>query len=313
MILSIIIPIYNISSYISRCIDSIYWQGANESHFEIIAINDGSTDNSSEEVKKYQRSHCNIQLIEKENGGVSSARNVGISKATGKYVIFVDPDDELLPYSMLKLIDFCSENEDNVVFFRSFSEELGGEVYKWNDKFGDNETVASNDVINRGYIRGSVCGGAYKLSFIKQHHLTFIEGMRNGEDTAFSFFAMHYAGYVRFYDLKVYNVVGREGSASRTYNMSRVKSMVESINMVDEVVGKIDKESDILQYLRYQLRSNLFSDAKQTTGVSYDMLLRLGLCNNPRIRLNNRRFNRWKVFLMNFSQHLFYVISNLKH
>lgn len=310
---SIIIPIYNVGKYIDRCLNSIYNQSVDYDSFEVIAINDGSTDNSSEEVKKFQRNHCNIKLIEKENGGVSSARNVGISKAVGKYVIFVDPDDELLPYSMPKLIDFCLKNEDNVVFFRSFSEELGREVYKWSDKFGDNETVASNDVINRGYIRGSVCGGAYKLSFIKQHNLTFIEGMRNGEDTTFRAFAMHYASNVKFNDIKLYNVVGREGSASRSFNEARVKACIESLGKVDEKIMQIKSNCPVLQYLRYQLRSNLFWTAHHTQGMSYSRLLKLGLKKRHHISHKDIHFHRREIMLMNLSPRLFYFISGTKH
>ena len=88
---SVIIPVYNSEKTIKRCIDSITLQ--NRSDVEIIVINDGSTDESESICKALQNEHENIIYIHQENGGVSSARNLGLSVATGEFVMFVDSDD----------------------------------------------------------------------------------------------------------------------------------------------------------------------------------------------------------------------------
>lgn len=93
MKISIIVPIYNCEKYLEQCIGSLVKQ--TYSDIEIILVNDGSTDSSLSICKKYSETDDRIQVINKKNGGVSSARNVGIKVSTGEYVIFVDADDWL--------------------------------------------------------------------------------------------------------------------------------------------------------------------------------------------------------------------------
>ncbi len=90
-LISIIVPIYNVEKYLKRCIDSIINQ--TYTNLEIILVNDGSTDNSKAICDKYKNLDERVKLIDKENGGLSDARNVGINYATGKYIGFIDADD----------------------------------------------------------------------------------------------------------------------------------------------------------------------------------------------------------------------------
>ena len=112
ILLSIIIPCYNCSPVIIRCLDSIDYPDA-----EIIIVDDGSTDNSAQVVTDYAQVHTNVHLIQKENGGVSSARNVGIEAANGKYLMFVDADDYLVPGGIKRIIELAEEKKADVVKF----------------------------------------------------------------------------------------------------------------------------------------------------------------------------------------------------
>ncbi len=89
--ISVIVPVYNVEKYVGRCIDSILNQTFTD--FELILVNDGSTDNSGVLCDKYAKSDDRIKVIHKKNGGVSSARNIGIDNAVGDYIMFVDSDD----------------------------------------------------------------------------------------------------------------------------------------------------------------------------------------------------------------------------
>jgi glycosyltransferase involved in cell wall biosynthesis len=91
--ISVIIPIFNVEAYISKCLDSVFNQPFTD--IELICINDGSPDKSRDIVIEYQKKHPNIRLIDRENGGLSAARNTGIKNATGKYLLFLDSDDYL--------------------------------------------------------------------------------------------------------------------------------------------------------------------------------------------------------------------------
>ena len=93
--LSIIVPVYNVEKYLERCINSLINQDLCRNEYEIIIVNDGSTDYSGDIAKAIQSKVENIHLYEQVNGGLSAARNTGLKYACGKYVIFVDSDDYL--------------------------------------------------------------------------------------------------------------------------------------------------------------------------------------------------------------------------
>ena len=95
--LSIIIPVYNVEPYIAKCLDSCLQQDLPADEYEIIVVNDGSPDNSVVIVKDYMQRYLNVRLVNRENGGLSAARNTGLAHANGYYVAFLDDDDEWVP------------------------------------------------------------------------------------------------------------------------------------------------------------------------------------------------------------------------
>ena len=112
-LLSIVIPVYNCAPVVLRCLDSIDYHSA-----EIIVVDDGSTDDSAEVVRSYIANHPNVHLIQKENGGASSARNIGIETASGKYLMFVDADDYLVPDGIERVIDLAEKEEADIVKYK---------------------------------------------------------------------------------------------------------------------------------------------------------------------------------------------------
>ena len=103
--ISVIVPVYNVRDYIERCVNSITHQ--TYGNLEILLVDDGSTDGSSEICDKLSRDDDRIIVIHKENGGLSSARNLAIDKARGEYLFFVDSDDYILPGIIEKLYNAC--------------------------------------------------------------------------------------------------------------------------------------------------------------------------------------------------------------
>lgn len=114
--LSIIIPVYNVESYIKHCLDSIKAQTMND--FEIIIVNDGATDNSETIIKEYQKNNpaLIIKYFKKENGGLASARNYGVKYAEGDYISFIDPDDYLDNNTYEDLKIYMDEKIDVIKF-----------------------------------------------------------------------------------------------------------------------------------------------------------------------------------------------------
>lgn len=113
-LLSIIVPVYNAEEYVKVCLDSLLHQ--NIDNYEIICVNDGSRDNSLSILLDYEKINHKIKVINKENGGVSSARNMGINSASGKWIWFVDSDD-YIPFNCL---DYLVSNLEDDIDYLAF-------------------------------------------------------------------------------------------------------------------------------------------------------------------------------------------------
>lgn len=113
---SVIVPVYNTENYLQECIDSIMEQSF--PNMEIILVDDGSTDNSSEICDIYNKRYACIKVVHKENGGLSSARNAGLEKATGDWIGFVDSDDKLIPNIYNSLISLNKVDADIITMGR---------------------------------------------------------------------------------------------------------------------------------------------------------------------------------------------------
>ncbi len=124
-IVSIIVPVYNQEKYLEQCFRSILQQSCSE--IELIAVNDGSTDSSGEIIKKWAATDSRVKPIEKENGGLSDARNRGIQAAKGEYLLFVDGDDWIAPDTVQILVDIAQKEQADMVifnFYKYYSEGL---------------------------------------------------------------------------------------------------------------------------------------------------------------------------------------------
>ena len=123
--ISIIIPVYNVEDYLSQCLDSVLSQDFDD--FEVICVNDGSTDNSLIILEKYAKLDSRIKIISQINGGLGSARNTGLKHANGEYVMFIDSDDYISEGSLKKIYyNAVSNNSDIVIFeFCQFGEDKG--------------------------------------------------------------------------------------------------------------------------------------------------------------------------------------------
>lgn len=113
--ISVIIPVYNTEKYIEKCLESLAGQTMQD--FEVIIVNDGSTDNSKKVIKDYMKnSNLDIRYLEKENGGLASARNYGVERALGKYISFLDSDDYLDKNLFSNLEKYMDEDIDLIKF-----------------------------------------------------------------------------------------------------------------------------------------------------------------------------------------------------
>lgn len=203
---SIIIPVYNLESVIDRCLDSVLAQ--TWPNLEILVIDDGSYDQSRKIIAEYAKTDERVRLFSCTHAGVSSTRNVGIQKASGEYLLFVDGDDQIAPDMVEKYIDAFTEKDDIV---------LGGIRIR---ETGISEIVLSPDpgtCSRKEFIKklcndtsglyGYTAGKMYRRSLIDHYHLLFPLDMNAQEDLSFALsvyaVAEHincicYAGYYYF-------------------------------------------------------------------------------------------------------------------
>lgn len=189
---SVIIPVYNAKETLRRCLDSLVRQQFSD--YELLLINDGSTDDSDAICHEYANTYSCIRYFAKENGGVSSARNLGLDQAKGEYILFVDSDDYVSENYFASLSDALENAAADLLLFgyRNFggvSTEWDTGVFYENTEVGVAEQISS---AMRQYLFSSLWSKAFKRRIIEQHNIRFANDLAIGEDQAFIFtYAMH--------------------------------------------------------------------------------------------------------------------------
>lgn len=169
MLISIIVPIYNVQEYLSLCLGSLERQI--DTHMEVILVNDGSTDNSFAICEEFAQKHSNTIIINKENGGLSDARNAGTVIAQGNYIYYLDSDDWLAPDAIKTLYDFALANNCEIV--------QGGFYYAYEDYLLYDNSIKTAQVLNREgamfelitneSVKDFSWGKLYRADIVKKH------------------------------------------------------------------------------------------------------------------------------------------------
>lgn len=188
--ISVIIPVYNVEKYLRECLDSVVNQTLRD--IEIICINDGSTDNSLEILREYEKQDSRIKIIDKKNEGAGAARNLGLKSATGDYVIFFDSDDYMEFTALEKLYQNITDNNADISICKSYEFYDGEENkrvmdYAIKNQLIDNKSVFSPQEVNK-YIFQFCVGWPwdklYRREFVLKNGLTF-QNLHHSNDTRF--------------------------------------------------------------------------------------------------------------------------------
>ena len=310
--LSIIIPVYNTQDYVDKCIMSCLNQDLESNKFEIIIINDGSTDNSGKIIQKYTEKHSNIKSITKQNGGVSSARNVGIEAAKGEYILFVDSDDTIAENSLNKIISKLDRQRNELLILNSIIYKSGikiKEEYKFPPELSE-KTLSGIELFKSEYHRGSVCGVAFKRKFILDYKLNFSIELKNVEDSLFMSMVFLYAKSISHLNLDFYKVAVREGSASRIWHYDKIKDMLKSLGEVNDFIEKnslTDDQLAILNIKAYGIISNSMFQFFSINNLNRYSELKSIIKKSRLYPINTygARHYRFKIYLLNLSFDLF--------
>lgn len=283
---SVIIPVYNSEKTIKRCIESITSQKRTD--VEIIIINDGSTDMSEGFCKNLQNEYNNIVYIHKENGGVSSARNSGLSVARGKYVMFVDSDDYVDGKCFEILDSYTKSNADYYQFV--FSIEANGTVKEdksWPECCVNTESEKEAFIIESVVTRSinSCWAKLYKREIIEKKGLRFCEELSVGEDLTFVFAFLLSADKFERIDSRIYFVdVSNEESLSRRYRENLSEQLIcvyeNMLNALEESNIKGNSVKNSLAWLHYRNAYSVVNDlTKSKLGFFERRKKLLDMCN----------------------------------
>jgi len=215
ILISFVVPVYNVEKYLNECLDSIFDPSVDASLYEVIAVNDGSTDGSPAILETYTR-HENFMIINQENHGLSVTRNVGIKHAIGKYVFFIDSDDYLASDSVDKLLQFAATSDCDIIKFNLLHLLMNAdEVIDYPEKVGNGEPLMTGkDSFSRDFLAGS-CARLLRREFLLNHELFFYPGIKY-EDFEWSPRCLFYARKLAYPRIPLYIYRERPGSIITT-------------------------------------------------------------------------------------------------
>lgn len=250
---SVVLPVYNVESYLEECLDSLLKQTLKE--FELIAINDGSTDRSFSILKEYENKFINIKIINQKNKGLSATRNVGIENSTGEYLLFVDSDDMLKENALELLYSFSKSNSlDLTVYDALRVDEITGKVdseFYSREKVFNKNILSDNEfmlaVIKKGMLHTPF--HFYSRKFILENNLRFEEGLLH-EDEIFSMTSYQHITKVGYIKDQLYIRRYRENSIMSANPYENMRSLNSYLYILDEFNKLIDNNQEKKAFIK---------------------------------------------------------------
>lgn len=243
---SIILPIYNVEKYLDECIKSLINQSYR--NIEILAMNDGSKDNSINIINRYAKKDNRITIISDKNKGQGACRNKAIKIASGKYLFFMDSDDYLDINTIEILIKKIMELDSDIIIYNG----IAFDDYDNNIKFHKNKYFNINNNISNKIYSGrefakfglnyiSPCIKLYNKNFIKENNIFFTEG-KYGEDVEFWYKCCLYANKISYVDFIGYYRRYRANSTMTGENIRVIKDRIENLINLKAIVNMVDEE-----------------------------------------------------------------------
>lgn len=266
-LVSVIIPCYNLHSYILQCLESVAAQ--DYPNYEVIVVDDGSRDDSREIIDAFLRDNPRFSLISKENGGLSSARNAGIRAAAGRWITFIDGDDWVGPGYISGMMDGLRRYPAQLCTAGAQSIHM---------RTGETKTVRKTTA-EYGVLRENldhyhswvyVWARMYSLDIIREHELCFDEQVRYGEDRPFNFSYLQYVREYLFVEDRSYRYrVLREGSLGtgivypkqKGYTFGYPKQFLNTVGDIRQVEALLSKNQKLTGHAADMLLSDLLNAA----------------------------------------------------
>lgn len=266
MRLSIIMPIYNVSKWLGRCIASVRNQGLTAEDYEIVAVNDGTPDDSMEVLAAFRQKEeqsgepiAPWVIINQENKGLSATRNAGLKAAHGTYVWFVDSDDYLEPGCLKKLLEKAEGSRLDVLCFNLQLVQENGDIvpYEIPDQ-SEGKILKGEEFMLKVGMPPAAWAAIYRRGFLQSNKLQFAEGLLH-EDQEFTPRAYFKARRIAYDPIIAYNYVQRDGSIMKSANPKKSTDMLKICQTLWDFAMENTQIESSIRYLFINRVSFLFS------------------------------------------------------
>lgn len=243
MKVSVIVPVYNVEAYLYSCLESLLNQSLE--NIEVIAVNDGSVDESGNILAKYRDSDKRLVVINQENKGLSAARNAGLERAQGEYVLFVDGDDFIEKDTCRILYEKARQQEPDILVFGRYLERKNGIVkdsayWKAGQEYMPG-LVYLEQALYKEKFTASACNKMYNRNFLQRHRLRFREGILY-EDLYFLIQCLFYARRVVTVDCLFYHYIQYRSDSIINTVKERDKDVLKTICLLSDFFQKENRQ-----------------------------------------------------------------------
>lgn len=240
--ITIVMPAYNVAHYIPRAIESVLQQ--DYEHWELIIINDGSTDNTLDVIESFAQKDSRIKWVNQENQGVSAARNRGLSLAQGRYITFLDADDFYEKHYLASMSEPLERQDADMTFCKY--RETDGEIILKESPSEINQLWHDSFIEHLAYVKDAIHPMAcmYRLDLIKRNEIVFNRNYSYGEDQEFLLHYAYCATKIVFVPLVLYNYFYRQGSLShQQIPYTDLIGELDSLYWLEDLVGDQPRET----------------------------------------------------------------------
>lgn len=275
-LMSIIIPVYNVEKYLKQCLDSVIAQKYN--NYEIILVDDGSTDDSPNICNEYADKYQNIRCFHKENGGLSSARNYGVDRMNGEYVLFLDSDDYWDDSEFLYKISNILKKEDYDIIVFGMKKYFEDSKCFCNPQFKFDNNTSIYELIKYNKFKASACNKIIKSEILKKNNIVFPLGLKS-EDIKWTYEVLKNSKNIYALKENIYVYRQRGGSITKTIKEQNILDMISMFKFCYEDCIKCNNSNKevLLSYIAYEycvalgLVSCIKNVQKSTKHCLYDM------------------------------------------
>ena len=313
MKLSIIVPVYNLENYIATTLNSLL-SIRFSSDYEIVVINDGSTDDSEFIIRKYQQAHSQIALFSIENQGVSNARNVALSKASGEYITFVDGDDTVESDFFEKAVRELDRGGYD--FVQGNYKIIDGNNTSYEQFVSEDVVVTEKDIMLeklfglRKLIHNAVWGKVYRAEIIKD--ISFDRTINIAEDQKFVFDVIAKSKKIKLLSYVGYSYLQRNTSAMHDVN---INGDIDKMNVLSYCKARVTNNRVLQNIERHELQTllDMYSVIALNDGDNRECYKRICELDIKPIRDDLNSKLRLKLFLIKHARFIYDLILRKRH